>query len=322
MRHGETAYAKYVSDTLTLPARRLPHTVIDLFAGCGGLALGFEARGFRTVGYEADVDCCVSYRTNLDTDCHNVYLNEETKYGRSDVVIGGPPCQPFSVSGNQRGSRDPRNGFPAFLRAVEQAKPKLWLMENVRGVLFRNYDYMRKQVLRPLEQMGYTITTKIVRAARHEVPQKRERFVAVGVKTGSFEFPEESPVAYTAGQALGSLARDAPHNGQYLTPSQDAYIARYEAKSSCARPRDVHLDEPARTVTCRNLGGATSDMLRVRLADGRRRRLNVREAARLQSFPDWFQFSGDQASQFRQVGNAVPPMMAYHLAGAVRKALK
>jgi DNA (cytosine-5)-methyltransferase 1 len=102
----------------------------------------------------------------------------------------------------------------------------------------------------------------------------------------------------------------------------DRYIAAYEKKSQCVRPRDLHLDRPARTLTCRNLAGATSDMQRLRLADGRRRRLGVREAARLQSFPDWFEFAGSERSAFYQIGNAVPPLLAYRLGKAVRAYLE
>ena len=105
----------------------------------------------------------------------------------------------------------------------------------------------------------------------------------------------------------------------FLTKRMDEYIAKYEMKSHCVRPRDLRLDEPARTLTCRNLAGATSDMQRIRLKDGRRRRLTVREAARLQSFPDWFEFYGTASSQYKQIGNAVPPFLAYHLATAILK---
>jgi len=98
----------------------------------------------------------------------------------------------------------------------------------------------------------------------------------------------------------------------------DAYVAKYEKASNCITPRDLHLDRPSRTVTCRNLAGATGDMHRLVLDDGRRRRLTVREAARLQSFPDWFEFIGSETSTFNQVGNAVPPMLAYAIASSFK----
>jgi DNA (cytosine-5)-methyltransferase 1 len=102
----------------------------------------------------------------------------------------------------------------------------------------------------------------------------------------------------------------------------DAYVGRYEKASSCVTPRDLHPDAPARTLTCRNLAGATGDMHRIRLPDGRRRRLLAREAARLQSFPDWFEFTGGETSVFNQIGNAVAPLFAYHLAKSVRAYLE
>jgi DNA (cytosine-5)-methyltransferase 1 len=102
----------------------------------------------------------------------------------------------------------------------------------------------------------------------------------------------------------------------------NTYVAKYEKASNCITPRDLHLDRPARTVTCRNLAGATGDMHRVVLPDGRRRRLTVHEGARLQSFPDWFEFQGSETSSFNQVGNAVPPMLAYHIAASFREYLQ
>ena len=101
----------------------------------------------------------------------------------------------------------------------------------------------------------------------------------------------------------------------------DRYIANYERASKCVNPRDLHLHKPARTLTCRNLAGSTGDMHRVKLNDGRRRRITVREAARLQSFPDWFDFQGNETHQYNQIGNAVAPFFAYHLAKNIKSHL-
>jgi DNA (cytosine-5)-methyltransferase 1 len=101
----------------------------------------------------------------------------------------------------------------------------------------------------------------------------------------------------------------------------DTYIAKYEKASHCINPRDLYLHKPARTLTCRNIAGSTGDMQRVKLADGRRRRISVREAARLQSFPDWFEFIGSETQQFYQIGNAVPPLLAFQLAESVKNCL-
>jgi len=117
------------------------------------------------------------------------------------------------------------------------------------------------------------------------------------------------------------MAYEIPPNAKFLTPSMDRYVAIYEKKSKLITPRDLHLDRPARTLTCRNLAGSTADMHRIKLPDGRRRRLRVREAARLQSFPDWFEFLGNETSKFNQVGNAVPPLLAHYLGKRFKKYL-
>lgn len=295
--------------------------VLDLFAGCGGLALGFEAAGFRTVGFEMDADACASYRHNLHGRCEeHVLAPGQDLVAAADIVIGGPPCQPFSVGGLQEGRSDSRDGFPAFLSSVERYNPRLVLFENVRGMLYRNRSYF-EQVLRSLAALGYTVEFKLLRAVEHGVPQRRERLVVIG-HHGMWTWPTPAPCTFTAGQALGELACTAPPDAKFLTASMDAYVAKYEKASKCIRPRDLHLDEPSRTVTCRNLNGATGDMLRVRLPDGRRRRLTVREGARLQSFPDWFSFQGSEGSQFNQVGNAVPPLLAKALAASAMAYMK
>ena len=289
--------------------------VLDLFAGCGGLALGFEAHGFETIGFEMNADAAQTYQRNLLGRCHNTKLTPESEFPKSPVVVGGPPCQPFSVGGHQLGIKDSRDGFPIFISAVRQAQPEVWLFENVRGLLYRNRWYL-DQVIDELESLGYETHATLYNALGFGVPQNRERLVVFGCKT-PFSAPRTSPQRVTAGEALGALALDAPENGRYLTSSMDTYVKKYEIASKCINPRDLHLDRPARTLTCRNLAGATGDMQRIRLPDGRRRRLTGREAARLQSFPDWFEFAGAEGSQFEQVGNAVAPLFARALAGAV-----
>ena len=287
-------YLEFLQSRLSLemPQDRAP-LVLDMFAGCGGLALGFEAAGFRTVGFEWNEDACATYRKNLHGECRRVFLTGDSDLGHSaDVIIGGPPCQPFSVGGLQNGHNDERDGFPAFLSAVERYQPRVVVFENVRGMMYRNRAYLGTIVAR-LNELGYLTESRLLNAVRYGVPQNRERLFVVGHR-GGWEKPKHASISepFTVGDALGELAQQVPSRARFLTPSMDEYVARYEAKSQCIRPRDLRLNQPSRTVTCRNLYGATGDMLRIRLDDGRRRMLTVREAARLQSFPDWFTFAG------------------------------
>lgn len=317
-------YLDFIATELRPPLQENTETlVIELFAGCGGLALGFESAGFKTIGYEMLKDACETYRHNLHGECYQVNLTPSSDLiDGAAVIIAGPPCQPFSLGGHQLGLQDSRDGFPTFISAVERYRPKLALFENVRGMLFRNKAYFEEIVI-ALRSLGYVVEWQILNAAHYGVPQKRERLFCVAHQ-GGWKWPEkrhlQSP--YTAGEALGELAVSAPPNSKFLTPSMDEYIKKYEIASKCINPRDLHLDAPARTVTCRNLCGATGDMLRIRLPDGRRRRLTVSEGARLQSFPDWFQFHGSTHSQFNQIGNAVPPLLAKALAISVKACLE
>ena len=322
MRKDTKSYLEGMNKELSLPQKNCA-LAIDLFAGCGGLALGFEAAGIQTIGYELDEDSCESYRRNLHATCHCLRLEVGQEFpDNAVVIIGGPPCQPFSANGNQNGKKDKCDGFPAFLSAVKKCSPQVALFENVRGMLFQNRHYFDKIVSR-LKGMGYQVQWKLLNAAHYGVPQRRERLFVVA-HHGAFAFPSPThPSEFvTSGQALSDLLQTIPKNARFLTASMDKYVARYERASDCVKPRDLHLEKPSRTVTCRNINGATGDMLRLRLSDGRRRRLTVREAARLQSFPDWFSFAGSEGSQFRQIGNAVPPLMAKAIAIAVRRHLE
>ena len=294
----------------------LNKTVVDLFAGCGGLSLGFEANGFKTIGYEIDKNASKTYNENLIGECFNQELTTETIYPKADIVIGGPPCQPFSVGGKQLGLEDSRDGFPIFISAIKQLNPEVLLFENVRGMLYKNKWYL-KEVIEELEKLGYYINYALLNAKNYEVPQNRERVIVIGSKKKS-KFPIKTNKIITAGEALGELALQFDENSKFFTKSMDKYVAKYEKASKCINPRDLYLNKPARTLTCRNLAGATGDMHRVKLKDGRRRRITVREAARLQSFPDSYKFIGTETNQYNQIGNAVAPNFAYHLASSIK----
>ncbi|OQW91619.1 MAG: DNA (cytosine-5-)-methyltransferase [Thiotrichaceae bacterium IS1] len=312
-------YIKRINDSL-IPQVHLNWTVLDLFAGSGGLSLGFEVVGFPTTGYEKDSHAVETYNRNLKGRCFEQTLTSGTKFEIPyEVIIGGPPCQPFSVGGHQKGKKDERNGFPIFINAVRQLKPQLWLFENVRGMLYSNKEYFA-EILRELTAEGYLIEYQLLNAVNYGVPQNRERLFVVGHRS-KFTFPPPEVNRVTVGDAIGDLIEIIQDDRKILTPSMDRYVANYERASQCLRPRDLYLDKPARTLTCRNIAAPTGDMQRVRLQEGKRRRLVVREAARLQSFPDWFEFCGTETQQYYQIGNAVPPLLAYHLATAVRNYL-
>ena len=304
-----------MTDRILRPVLSRSERVLDLFAGCGGLALGFEAAGFDTIGFEKNPDCCATYNANLRGRCVEEFLTVNTDLPSAEVVIGGPPCQPFSVGGHQLGLEDSRDGFPAFISAVERLSPRLWMFENVRGLLYKNRWYL-DQVIQRLERLGYVVDVRLLNASHYLVPQNRERIIVVGHK-GGYVFPEREARTITVGEALGGFLFAEPAEGKYLTESMDRYVAKYERASKCINPRDLDPNKPSRTVTCRNLGGATGDMQRIKLPSGRRRRLTVREGARLQSFPDRYEFLGSEGSQFDQVGNAVAPMFSFTLAKSV-----
>lgn len=314
---------KYINkiNEILQPKITEPIKVLDLFAGCGGLSLGFEAAGFETIGYECVEAAVETYNKNLKGRCFCDMLKVGYEYpdmDNIDIVIGGPPCQPFSRIGSQKGMEDARDGFPIFIDAIKRIQPKVFMFENVQNILGRHKWYL-ELILSELRKLGYIVEYRVLNAVNYGVPQNRERLITVGYKS-KFHYPIYELSKVTVGEAMGDLMTQFDDKSKFLTPQQDAYIAVYEAKSGCSKPRDLYPDMPARTLTCRNLAGATSDMHRVRLPDGRRRRITPREAARLQSFPDWFAFCGNETRQFTQIGNAVPPLLAYKLALALKEA--
>ncbi|MES0488978.1 MAG: DNA cytosine methyltransferase [Leptospirales bacterium] len=311
-------YVRYINKTLQPKVDSdLNIKVLDLFAGCGGLSLGFEAAGFETYGYEMDETAATTYNNNLIGHCEHTTLSTEIEYPDADIVIGGPPCQPFSVRGKQSGLSDSRDGFPIFIDAIAKVNPEIWLFENVRGMLYKNKEYLN-EVISSLSKLGYNIYYKLLNAKSYGVPQNRERVIVIGSKK-TFSFPKEKDNYVTVNEAIEDLAAQDYPESKVLTPNMDKYIKKYEIASKCINPRDLWFDRPARTLTCRNLAGQTSDMQRIRLKNGERRMLLTNEAARLQSFPDWFKFSGSETQVFNQIGNSVAPLFSYHLASRMKE---
>ena len=310
------AYIETINELL-VPRISEPQVVVDLFAGCGGLSLGFEAAGYETIGYEMLESAVETYNHNMIGHCYKTKLEVGQEYPDAGIVIGGPPCQPFSVRGKQQGMNDARDGFPIFVDAIRRLQPRVFMFENVRNLAYSHKWYL-DMIISELRSLDYLVEYRILNAVDYGVPQNRERIIVVGHRS-RYRFPLKETTRVTVGEAIGDTMNEALEGSRFLTPAQDMYIAEYERKSDCINPRDLYADRPARTITCRNLAGATSDMQRVRLFDGRRRRIVQREAARLQSFPDWFEFSGNETQQFNQIGNAVPPLLAYKLAQSIKE---
>jgi DNA (cytosine-5)-methyltransferase 1 len=178
---------------------------------------------------------CETYNQNLNGECCNIKLETGFGYPKADIVIGGPPCQPFSKFGfgHQRGKTDERNEFPIFIDAIQQIQPKIFLFENVRGLLYSKgyFDI----VLMDLHRLGYIVKYQLLNAVNFGVPQNRERLFVVGHRS-TFHFPQRSALGQqykiTVGEAIGDTMYSTPEGSRFLTSSMDKYVAKYEKASS------------------------------------------------------------------------------------------
>lgn len=329
------------------------YTVIDLFCGCGGLSLGFERAGFKPVlAIDVWKDALTTYEFNnleVKTLCADISmlnpLEIKRKYDISevDVIIGGPPCQGFSIAG-KRIVEDKRNElYKSFVNFVRYFKPRAFVMENVPNILSMGDGIVRDSIIKDFEAIGYNVVYKVLLASDYGVPQNRRRAVFVGLKDGIFSFPLPTVNKTVCSKdALSDLPEDTIEDGEaYIKPIQSDYQRLMRKNSSAIHNHQItdHTDKTIEIISMVPDGGNYKDLpnelketRRVNIAwtrlnsqkpsftidTGHRHHFHyvynriptVRESARLQSFPDDFIFKCSKTSQYKQVGNAVPPLMA------------
>lgn len=347
--------------------------VIDLFAGVGGLSLGFEQKGFEVVlANEYDSSIAKSYianHKNVNMIIGDIaLLNLEDIFGKFvgevDVVIGGPPCQGFSQKGQRKTIHDERNFlFKYYVSVVNLVKPRYFVMENVPNLLTAENGYFRREIEELFDKIGYSLEHGVLNASDYGVPQNRRRAIIIGKLTGSapklplpkgdkvtiwdaisdlaylqsgegseeqeYKYPAESDyekmlrknssrlfnhvATKHSSLALERLALIPPNAGREILPEEHLTKSIYSGTWTRMRKNEVSV-----TITTRfdtpSSGKFTHPFLN--------RAITVREAARIQSFPDDFHFIGNKGSQMKQVGNAVPPLLAAAIAEVIMKDIK
>ena len=342
--------------------------VIDLFAGVGGLSLGFEKCGFDVIlANEYDPSIAAAYEMNHkgtkmivgDITALDLEKTFGSYEGKVDVVIGGPPCQGFSQKGQRKTIHDERNFlFKYYVRVVGLVKPRYFVMENVPNLLTAEGGYFRKEIEELFNSMDYQLKMGVLNASDYGVPQNRRRAVIIGKRNGDAPaLPKPHNATVTIWDAISDLAYlnsgEGSEEQEYRLEPQSEYqkklrngsnvlynhVATKHSKLALERlamippnaGREVlpkeHLtksiysgtwtrmrkDEISVTITTRfdtpSSGKFTHPFLN--------RAITVREAARIQSFPDSFKFTGNKGSQMKQVGNAVPPLLAEAIASVI-----
>ena len=331
------------------------YSVLELFAGAGGLALGLEKAGFKScLLNEFNKDACATLRKNrpdwnvVEGDVSTVDFTEF--HNKVDVLAGGFPCQSFSHAGRRLGFEDVRGTlFYEFARAIKETNPKFILAENVRGLLDHDGGNTINTITDVIDELGYVlIKPTILNAVMHGVPQRRERLILVGVRKDlaeatEFQFPEPLAEVLTLRDALkgGKLYdHDVPQASGTTYPQRKTEIMNMvpPGKNWRILPEDVQKeymkkslnsgggrtgfarrlswDEPSLTLTCSPAQTQTE-----RCHPDETRPLTVREYARIQTFPDEWEFEGSMSSTYKQIGNAVPVNLGYAIGRSLQNAL-
>jgi DNA (cytosine-5)-methyltransferase 1 len=309
--------------------------VISLFSGAGGLDLGLVG-GFEYLGvnysenpFEIILANDINEKAVITQNnyfskkavCKDVIELLEDDLPKADLLVGGFPCQDFSLAGKQQGLESDRgNLYKAMITALEKVKPKIFIAENVKGLLIWKDGLAIKTIVKDFEKCGYTVDYELLNAADFGVPQIRERVIIVGIRNDidkkfkwplqtHFENPSDNQNPWvTIKNALEDLEDEEKHN---KLPNS----AYSKAKKNKGQGNKVTLaDKPSPTMRAEHHGN-------IEFHYKLERRLSAREAARIQSFPDNFEFFNSTTDAYRQIGNAVPPVLAWHLAQSIGEVL-
>jgi DNA (cytosine-5)-methyltransferase 1 len=295
--------------------------VVSLFAGCGGLDYGFHHNPHYTHVFvnDFDSDACDSYEKNLHVKPFCGDIKDIKTIPDCDLLMGGFPCQGFSMANPYRNEKDSRNElYLEILRLLRLKQPSYFMLENVKGLLnMGGYESpedkknqqgkIMKLILKELTDCGYKVTFKLFDIKQYEVPQKRQRVIIVGVKnTIPFEpkWPTPSDKILTLKDAIGDLPVEYNPSTQHIGTKHKCAVTGYPGN------RELKWEEPSPTITGRG-GGSGGPVIHNH--PSLQRRLTVRECARIQTFPDSFVFSGSISSIYKQLGNAVPCKFSEYL---------
>ncbi|MFN0206728.1 MAG: DNA cytosine methyltransferase [Planctomycetota bacterium] len=303
---------------------------LELCGGGGGQALGIETAGFSCAGViEVDENCCNTLRKNrpkwnvMNADLRTV---DPCEFKGVELITAGVPCPPFSVAGRQLGADDERDMFPSAVSIIKETKPAAVLFENVAGLASPKFEDYRRDLFTTLESLGYRITFKLVEAANFGVPQMRRRFIIIALRPKiykRFRWPVASVEPPTVGVIIRDLMASRGWKGTAAWSKKCNKIAPTIVGGSKKHggpdlgPTRAKEQWKALAVDGSGIANEPPD---VSFPENMNPKLTVRMVARIQSFPDSWQFTGGKTAEYRQVGNAFPPLVARALGVSLHNA--
>ncbi|HBC21082.1 MAG TPA: DNA (cytosine-5-)-methyltransferase [Porphyromonadaceae bacterium] len=315
--------------------------VASLFCGCGGMDLGILG-GFDFLGvsyprsafdivYAVDNDayCTKIYNANFEHKCQVKDVREiiPEQMPDFDLLVGGFPCQSFSISAQnppRLGFKDERGMlFFEMVKILKTKKPRAFIAENVKGLLSANNKQAFPMILKEFSEAGYHVQYHLVNASKFGVPQKRERVIIVGFQDERDEAMFKFCCLNSASAVLGDVIDESENQNESLFFSDKAVAGMMAVRDKMNKGRVQKLDEPCNTISAHLAKVSLNSTDPVLMIGDRYRRFSCREAARIQSFPDSFVLDCvSSIRQYKAIGNAVPPVMMWHIANSVQRAFE